>query len=339
MRNPNTPQKFALRAAIVLGAADGVSNNQLARELTTSRPTVIHWRGRFAQSGVDGLLHDAPRPGRNKQITADQIAAIVDATLHTTPKDATHWSARTLASAQGVSHSTVFRIWQSWGLQPHRVEGFKFSHDPQFAAKVRDIVGLYMNPPDKALVFSVDEKSQIQALDRSQPLLPLRPGIPARQTHDYLRHGTTTLFAALDVLTGKVIGSCQPRHRHTEFLNFLETLDRTTSKRREVHLIVDNYGTHKHPTVQAWFSDHPRFHVHYTPTGSSWINLIERWFAEITRKRIRRGTFRSVAELVRAIQHYIRENNKEPHPFVWHTSASTILRKVRRCKELLDTGD
>lgn len=339
LRNPNTPQKLVLRASIVLGAADGTSNNQLARELATSRPTVIHWRERFAESGVDGLLHDAPRPGRKKTIQAGRIAAIVDATLHTTPKDATHWSARALARTQGVSHSTVFRIWQAWGLQPYRIEGFRFSTDPQFAAKVRDIVGLYLNPPDKAMVLSVDEKSQIQALDRTQPILPLRPGIPARQTHDYVRHGTTTLFAALDILTGKVIGSCQPRHRHIEFLSFLKTLDRNVSKRREVHLIVDNYGTHKHPDVKAWFSEHPRYHVHYTPTGSSWINLVERWFAEITRKRIRRGTFRSVKELVRAIDDYIRVNNQAPRPFVWTASASSILRKVRHCKEALDTGD
>ena len=339
VRNPRTPQKLALRASIVLGAADGVSNNQLAQELATSRPTVIQWRRRYQQTGVAGLLQDAPRPGRKKQITAEQIAAILDATLHTTPKDATQWSSRTLAQAQGVSHSTVFRIWQSYGLQPHRIESFKFSTDPQFAAKVRDIVGLYLNPPDQALVFSVDEKSQIQALDRTQPLLPLRPGIPARQTHDYTRHGTTTLFAALDVLTGKVVGSCQPRHRHEEFLNFLEALDRATSRKRQIHLILDNYGTHKHPTVRAWFNARPRYHLHYTPTGSSWINLVERWFAEITRKRIRRGTFRSVGELVRAIREYIRENNKAPHPFVWTASASRILRKVRHCKEALGTGD
>jgi len=339
VRNPRTPQKLALRASIVLGAADGVSNNQLAQELATSRPTVIQWRRRYQRGGVEGLLQDAPRPGRKKQITAEQIATIIDATLHTSPKDATHWSARTLAQAQGVSHSTVFRIWQSYGLQPHRIESFKLSTDPHFAAKVRDIVGLYLNPPDRALVFSVDEKSQIQALDRTQPLLPLRPGIPARQTHDYTRHGTTTLFAALDVLTGKVIGSCQPRHRHIEFLSFLEALDRAAPRRRQIHLILDNYGTHKHPAVQGWFRAHPRYHLHYTPTGSSWINLVERWFAEITRKRIRRGTFRSVGELVRAIREYIRENNKAPRPFVWTAPASSILRKVRHCKEALDTED
>jgi len=330
VRNPRTPQKLALRASIVLGAADGMSNNQLAQELATSRPTVIQWRRRYQQGGVEGLSQDAPRPGRKKQITAEQIAAIIDATLHTTPRNATQWSARTLGRAQGVSHSTVFRIWQSYGLQPHSIESFKLSTDPHFAAKVRDIVGLYLNPPDRALVYSVDE--QIQALDRTQPLLPLRLGIPARQTHDYTRHGTTTLFAALDVLTGKVIGSCQPRHRHMEFLSFLEALDRAASRRRQIHLILDNYATHKHPAVQAWFRAHPRYHLHYTPTSSSWINLVERWFAEITRKRIRRGTFSSVGELVRAIHAYIRENNKAPLPFVWTASASSILRKVRHCK-------
>jgi len=242
-----------------------------------------------------------------------------------------------MAQAQGVSHATVHRIWQAYGLQPHRTESFKLSTDPEFVTKVRDIVGLYLNPPDKALVFSVDEKSQIQALDRTQPVLPLRPGIPERQTHDYTRHGTTTLFAALDILTGKVIGACQPRHRHGEFIAFLDRLESSTPKRRQIHLVLDNYGTHKHPKVREWFAAHPRYHLHFTPTSASWLNMVERWFAEITRKRIRRGTFCSVPELIRAIHDYIRENNEGARPFIWTATAAAILKKVRHCKQALET--
>ncbi len=335
---PKTPQKVVFRAMIVLGASEGASNIQLAQRLSTSRPTVIKWRERFTEAGVEGLLHDAPRPGRKKRIAAAKEAAIVEATLHSKPADATHWSVRTMAQAQGVSHATVHRIWQAYGLQPHRTESFKLSTDPEFVAKVRDIVGLYLNPPDKALVFSVDEKSQIQALDRTQPVLPLRPGIPERQTHDYKRHGTTTLFAALNVLTGKVIGSCQPRHRHGEFIAFLDRIEASTSKRRQIHLVLDNYGTHKHPKAKEWFAAHPRYHLHFTPTSASWINMVERWFAEITRKRIRRGTFQSVPELTRAIQEYIRENNDGARPFIWTATAAAILKKVRHCKQALETG-
>jgi transposase len=338
VRRPKTPQKVAFRAMIVLRAGDGVSNNQLAQQLCTSRPTVLKWRERFEQWGMEGLLRDAPRPGRNRRITVAQETAIVEATLRTTPRNATHWSVRTMAKAQGVSRATVHRIWQAYGLQPHRVETFKLSTDPEFVAKVRDIVGLYLDPPDRALVLSVDEKSQIQALDRTQPVLPLRPGIPQRQTHDYTRHGTTTLFAALNILNGKVIGSCLPRHRHSEFLLFLDRIEIHTPKNRQIHLILDNYGTHTHPKVKEWFQAHPRYHLHFTPTGASWINLVERWFAEITRKRIRRGTFHSVAELIRAIHAYIRENNKQPQPFVWTAPASAIIRKVRHCKRALETG-
>ena len=337
-RAGSTPQKVALRARIVLGAAAGQSNSEVARTLDTSRPTVLLWRARYADAGVPGLLRDAPRPGRRRRISADQVQQLVEATLHTTPRAATHWSTRTMARAQGVSQTTVRRIWRAHGLQPHRVETFKLSRDPAFVPKLRDIVGLYLNPPDKALVLSVDEKSQIQALDRTQPLLPLRPGLPARQTHDYIRHGTTTLFAALNVLEGTVIGSCMPRHRHTEFLAFLERIERETPRGVRIHLILDNYGTHKHPAVRAWFAAHPRYQVHFTPTGASWLNLVERWFAEITRQRIRRGTFRSVPELVRAIREYVRDNNKDPRPFLWTASAATIIRKVRRCKEALASG-
>src|SRR5712691_1506731 len=304
VRGRNTAQKVALRARIILGAAQGISNNRLAQQLGVTRPTILLWRQRYAQAGVVGLLRDAPRPGRRKRIGARQVEAIVNATLHTTPREATHWSSRTLARAQGVSEATVRRIWRAHGLQPHRTETFKLSRDPEFVAKLRDIVGLYLNPPDKALVLWVDEKSQIQALDRTHPVLPLRPGVPARQTHDYLRHGTTTLFAALSILDGKVIGTCMPRHRHTEFLAFLERIERDTPKRLAIHLILDNYGTHKHPAVKDWFAAHPRYHLHFTPTSASWLNLVERWFAEITRQRIRRGTFRSVPDLIRAIHAY-----------------------------------
>ncbi len=338
-RGGNTPQKLALRARIVLGAAEGRANHALAQELGVSRPTVLLWRERYAEAGMDGLIKDAPRPGRTPRISAGKVEAIVNATLHTRPRDATHWSVRTMAAAQRVSPATVHRIWQEHHLQPHRVERFKLSRDPDFAHKVRDIVGLYLDPPDKALVLCVDEKSQIQALDRTRPILPLRPGVPERQTHDYLRHGTTTLFAALSVLEGTVIGHCQERHRHTEFIAFMERVERAVPKRRrEIHLILDNYGTHTHPKVREWFAAHPRYHLHFTPTSSSWINLVERWFAEITRKRIRRGTFRSVPELVRAIRDYLRKNNEHPRPFVWTATARSILRKVEHCQEALETG-
>ena len=338
LRSGSTPQKVALRARILLGAAEGKSNYQLAEELNVSRPTILLWRQRYLDAGLAGVLKDAPRPGRRKMITPVKVDAIVNATLHTTPKDATHWSVRSMAKAQGVSSAMVHRIWRAHRLQPHRSEHFKLSRDPNFARKVRDVVGLYLNPPDKALVLCVDEKSQIQALDRTQPMLPLRPGIPARQTHDYERHGTTTLFAALNILDGSVIGSCLPRHRHGEFLKFLERIEESTPRRREIHLILDNYGTHTHPKVQQWFDDHPRYHLHFTPTSASWLNLVERWFAEITRKRIRRGTFTSLPALITAIREYVRIYNRNPKPFIWTAKPSTIMRKVQHCKEALETG-
>jgi transposase len=331
-------QSVALRTKIVLGAADGVGNKVLARQLATSLPTVLLWRDRFQAERLLGILEDRPRSGRPKQITPEQEAALIDMTLHATPKNATHWSVRLMAREHGVSPATVQRIWKKHHLQPHRVESFKFSTDPRFVAKVRDIVGLYLNPPDKAIVLSVDEKSQIQALDRTQPILPLRPGLPERQTHDYERHGTTTLFAALDVAAGKVIGHCQPRHRHQEFVRFLEKIDAAMDAGLAVHLILDNYGTHKHPEVKKWFAAHSRYHVHFTPTSASWLNQVERWFAEVTRKRIRRGSFRSVRDLERAIREYIRANNKDPQPFQWVASANTIIRKVRKYKRTLETG-
>jgi transposase len=338
VRSGKTAQRVVLRANIVLGAARGQSNNSLAQELAVSRPTILLWRNRYRQAGVDGLLKDAPRPGRRKKVGAQKVESVLNATLNTTPRDATHWSTRTMARAQKISAATVQRIWQTHGLRPHRVKTFKLSRDPDFVSKLRDVVGLYVNPPEKAVVLCADEKSQIQALDRTQPVLPLRPGLPERQTHDYVRHGTTTLFAALNVLDGTVIGTCQPKHRHAEFMQFLDRIDNTVSRRLAIHLVLDNYGTHKHPEVKEWFAEHPRFHVHFVPTSSSWLNLVERWFAEISRKRIRRGTFRSVPELIRAIMEYLRENNRNPRPFIWTASVATIMRKVRHCKEASEAG-
>src|SRR5690349_10471734 len=337
-RQRSIPRGILLRVNIVLAAAEGRANHLVARELSTTVTTVLLWRNRYETEGLAGLFSDRQRSGRPKQIPAAKEAAIVEATMKTVPKDATHWSIRAMAAAQQVSAATVQRIWNKHKLQPHRVESFKFSSDPQFAPKVRDIVGLYMNPPDKAIVLSVDEKSQIQALDRTQPILPLRPGLPERQTHDYERHGTTTLFAALDVAGGKIIGQCQPRHRHQEFLLFLDKIDAATPANAPIHLVLDNYGTHKHPEVKAWFEKHPRYHVHFTPTSASWLNQVERWFAEITRTRIRRGTFRSVRDLEKAIRDYIRANNKNPKPFQWVASANKIIAKVRKYKRTLETG-
>jgi putative transposase len=338
-RHRSTPRGIVMRINIVLGAAEGLANRVLARKLGTSVPTVLLWRKRYESDGLRGILEDRPRSGRPKQISSEREQAIVEATMKTTPRDATQWSVRAMAAEQKVSSATVQRIWKKHKLQPHRVESFKFSTDPQFAQKVRDMVGLYVNPPDKAMVLSVDEKSQIQALDRTQPILPLRPGLPERQTHDYQRHGTTTLFAALNVLAGTVIGECLPRHRHQEFLRFLERIDRFVEPALDIHLILDNYSTHKHPAVKKWLAARPRYHVHFTPTSASWLNQIERWFAEITRKRIRRGTFLSVRDLIRAIQDYIRVYNKNPQPFQWVASASRIIRKVHKYKDTSDTED
>jgi transposase len=332
-----TAQKVVLRARVVLMAGEGIPNHAIANELQTSRPTVLLWRQRFAERGVPGLLQDAPRPGRKKQIEAAKVQRIVEATLQSMPVAATHWSTRTMAVTQGVSHQTIHRIWRQHGLQPHRVETFKLSRDRHFVEKLRDIVGLYMDPPDKALVLSVDEKSQIQALDRTAPLLPLRPGIPARQTHDYKRHGTTTLYAALNLLDGKVIGQCLPRHRSKEFIRFLKQIEQQTPPDLDLHVIVDNSSTHKSPPVKRWLHKHPRFHLHFTPTSSSWLNMVERWFREITQKRIRRGTFRSVAELIAAITQYLDHYNQNPKPFVWTKDADFVLGKIAHCKEALVT--
>jgi len=338
VRSGKTPQKIVLRAHIILAAAAGRPNHGIARELQTSRPTVLRWRARFHDFGVLGLMKDATRAGRNTTLSAERIQQVVEATLRTTPPHATHWSIRTMAKAQGLSRMAVQRIWKAHHLQPHRVEAFKLSRDPHFVEKLQDIVGLYLNPPDKALVLAVDEKSQIQALDRTAPLLPLRPGIPARQTHDYKRHGTTTLFAALSMLDGTVIGECLPRHRGREFIHFLERIDGATPLDLDLHLIVDNYSTHKSPPVQRWLKRHPRFHLHFTPTSSSWLNLVERWFGEITRRRIRRGSFTSVKDLIAAIDAYLEEHNREPKRFTWTKDAKTILRKIQRCNEALGTA-
>jgi transposase len=332
VRAPSTPQNIVLRSRICLLAHEGRSNRQIAQELKTSRPTVIQWRKRFGEAGVTGLEHERPRAPQVNRIKDSLVKAIVDTTLQSTPSDATHWSTRTLARHLGVSHMTVARVWDRHGLQPHRVRTFKLSRDKQFVEKLSDVVGLYLNPPDKALVLCVDEKSQIQALDRTQPGLPLKKGRCGTMTHDYVRHGTTTLFAALNVLEGTVIGECFSRHRHEEFLKFLRQIDRETPVGMDLHLIVDNYATHKHPKVKQWIAKHPRFHLHFTPTSASWLNLVERWFAEITRKRIRRGSFSSVRDLIEAIRYYIIHNNTHPKPFHWTKRVDAILEKVGRCK-------
>jgi transposase len=335
IRAPSTPQQMAKWAGVILASVDGVSVRAMARRFGISQMTVCQWRGRFLAEGIAGL-HTRHRSGRPRRITAADEARIVAATMKP-PKPATHWSARSLARQLKISHMTVHRVWKKHGLQPHRVETFKFSTDPDFARKMADIVGLYLNPPEKALVLCVDEKSQIQALDRTQPILPMRPGLPARMTHDYTRHGTTSLFAALEVATGSVSQRCFRRHTHQEFLAFLKILDRKY-RRREIHLICDNYGTHKHPAVRAWLAEHPRFHLHLTPTSASWLNLVERWFARITQEAIRRGTFTSVAALERAILLYTQTWNEDPKPFVWTKTAPQIRRRLRHAHETSVTG-
>jgi len=331
------PLRLVQRAQIIRLAAEGVFSHDIARQLGVSRPTVQLWRDRFLALRLTGLEKDAPRPGRIPRISYQKVTSIINATLQTTPPDATHWSTRSMAQACGISNATVCRIWQNHNLKPHLVETFKLSRDKHFIEKLHDIVGLYLNPPDKALVLCVDEKSQIQALDRTQLLLPLRPGIPARQTHDYTRHGTTTLFAALSMLDGKVIGDCMPRHRHQEFIRFLQLINVKTPPDLDLHLIVDNYGTHKHARVNAWLKRHPRFHLHFTPTSSSWLNMIERWFRDITDKRIRRGSFKSVPNLIAAIMQYLETHNQNPRVFIWSASVDTIMAKIAKCKEALVT--
>lgn len=337
VRAKTSPQRLAFRARICLLAADGLSNNEIAKRLNTSRPTVLLWRNRFEGHGPNGLTRNAKSGPSHRRLEDEKVRAIVEATLHSTPPDATHWSTRSMAKAQGVCRTTIARIWKAHGLQPHRITTFKLSKDKHFVEKLTDVVGLYFNPPDKALVFSVDEKSQIQALDRTQPGLPMKKGRCGTMTHDYKRNGTTCLFAALNVLEGTVIGSCEPRHRNDEFLKFLRKINRETPKKPDLHLIIDNYATHKHPNVQKWLSKHPRFHIHFIPTSSSWLNLVERWFAELTRKRIRRGVFHSVPDLVAAIEDFIKINNQNPKPFIWTKNVDEILEKVNRCKSTMET--
>jgi transposase len=335
-KSRNLPYRQVVRARIITLAAQGITGQSIAASLGISRPTVHLWRGRFLALRTAGLEKDAPRPGRKPRIWPAKIKAVVEATLHTTPANATHWSTRSMARAQGLSEATIRRIWKQHNLKPHLVETFKLSRDKHFVEKLQDVVGLYLNPPDRALVLCVDEKSQIQALDRTQPLLPMRPGVPARQTHDYKRNGTTTLFAALSMLDGQVIGDCMPRHRHQEFIRFLKRIDAETPPGLDLHLIVDNYGAHKHARVRSWLGRHPRFHLHFTPTSSSWLNLVERWFREITDKRIRRGAFRNVRALVAAIMDYLDSHNQNPRVFVWSAPVERILAKIAKCKEVLD---
>jgi len=337
VRNGNTPQKVALRAHIVLLSADGISTGEIMHQLGTTTPTISRWRDRYESEGISGLLKDRSRPGRKRRIEDAKVREVVERTLQEKPSHATHWSTRSLAAVVGLSPASIQRIWKAHGLKPHRVRTFKLSRDPHFVEKLQDVVGLYLNPPEHALVLSVDEKSQIQALDRTQPGLPMKRGHAGTITHDYKRNGTTTLFAALNTLDGKVIGQCLPRHRHQEFLKFLRTINRQTDKGLDLHLIVDNYGTHTHPKVTAWLDKHPRFHMHFTPTSASWLNLVERWFREITDKRIRRGVFKSVDALVAAIMEYLEANNANPKPFVWTASVETILSKVKRANEVLET--
>jgi len=331
------PLRLVQRAKIIQMAAGGMFSHDIAHQLGISRPTVQLWRQRFLAFRCAGLETDAPRPGRIPSISPRKIRAVVEATLHTTPPHATHWSTRSMAVAQGVSQATIYRIWRQHGLKPHLVKTFKLSRDKHFLEKLTDVVGLYVNPPDKSLVLSVDEKSQIQALDRTQPGLPLKKGRCGTMTHDYKRNGTTTLFAALSMLDGKVIGDCMPRYRHQEFIRFLKQIDTETPLHLDLHLIVDNYGTHKHRRVQSWIRRHPRFHLHFTPTSCSWLNLVERWFRELTDKRLRRGSFRSVPELIIAIKEYLDNHNQNPKVFVWTASVERIIAKVAKCKEALES--
>jgi transposase len=336
VRGRSLPWRLVQRARIIRLAAEGIPSQEIARELGVSRPTVQLWRQRFLAFRLVGLEKDAPRPGRIPKITMKKIQAVVEATLHTTPPNATHWSTRSLAKAQGLSEATIRRIWKQHNLKPHLVKTFKLSRDKRFVEKLYDVVGLYLNPPDKSIVLCVDEKSQIQALDRTQPGLPMKKGRCGTMTHDYKRHGTTTLLAALSLLDGKVIGDCMPRHRHQEFIRFLKRIEGETPAGLDLHLIVDNYGTHKHPRVKSWLKRHPRFHLHFIPTSSSWLNLVERWFGEITVKPIRRGNFQNVPALIAAIRDYIDNHNQQPQVFVWTAPVEKILAKVAKSKKALD---
>lgn len=334
-RRQKSANALATRARIVLASVGGEANKEIAARLGLTPQTVGKWRARYVENGLDGLL-DEPRPGAPRRVSDEAVEHVITLTLETIPEDATHWSTRSLAQRTGLSQSSISRIWRAFMLKPHRSESFKISKDPLFIEKVRDVVGLYLNPPDRALVLAVDEKSQIQALDRFQPMLPMRPGQVERRTHDYIRHGTTTLFAALDVKTGHVIGEVHRRHRSKEFLSFLKTIDANTPAELDLHLILDNYGTHKTPMIHRWLVRHPRFHLHFTPTGSSWLNLVESWFSVFTRKRLKRSAHHSTRSLENTIRSYLDSNNSNPKPFVWTKTADEILEKLGLfCKSLL----
>ena len=329
VRRHRAPRSFSDRCRMILRCADGLTSKTVAAELGVHEHTVGKWRRRFLADRIDGLL-DEPRPGRPRTIEDDQVAVVIERTLHSTPADATHWSIRSMAREMDLSHTTIRRIWNAFGLQPHRSETFKLSSDPLFVDKVRDIVGLYLSPPDRALVLCVDEKSQIQALDREQPVLPMMPGVAERRTHNYVRHGTTSLFAALDVASGFVIGKCYKRHRASEFLSFLKEIDARIPDDLDIHIVMDNYATHKTPKVRAWLARRPHYHVHFTPTSASWINQVERWFAELTRKQLQRGVHTSTQQLEADILAFIEQHNKNPKPFKWTKSADEILAAVKR---------
>jgi len=329
IRRQKTNQALALRCRIILTCATGATNKAVAEQLGVRGTTVGKWRKRFIDRGLDGLL-DEPRPGAPRKIFDEDIERVITLTLESMPRDATHWSTRSMAKATGMTQSVVSRIWRAFALQPHRTETFKLSTDPLFIEKVRDIVGLYLDPPEKAVVLCVDEKSQIQALDRTQPLLPLRPGQVERRSHDYRRHGTTSLFAALNYATGEVVGKCYRRHRSVEFRRFLDVIDKSVPEDLDVHVILDNYGTHKTALIHRWLIKRPRFHLHFTPTSGSWLNLVERWFGMLTEKQIRRGTHRSTRELEAAIKRYLEIHNEDPKPFIWTKTADQILENLKR---------
>ena len=337
-RRPKSAQALALRCRIVLAAAEGQSSRQIALRLGCNAATVGRWRGRFARRGLDGL-HDEPRPGKPRQISDADVERVIVKTLEEQPRGATHWSTRSMAAATGMSQTAVSRIWRAFALKPHQAETFKLSPDPQFIDKVRDIVGLYLNPPEAAVVLCVDEKAQIQALDRSAPMLPLMPGVPARHTHDYVRNGTTNLYAALDLASGQVIADMTPRHRAEEFRRFLNTIDAAVPTHLQIHVVLDNSSTHKTPQIQRWLVRHPRFTLHFTPTYSSWLNLVERWFAELTTKWIKRNAHRSVRDLVASIRTWITNWNEDPKPYIWHKTADEILTSLANyCQRINDSG-
>ena len=342
-RSRTTPHRVVERAQIVLASAEGEPGSVICERLAVSRPTVTLWLDRYEAEGMRGLLSDRPRSGRPKQITPADEAEIIDRTLHTKPTSgesthwSTHWSTRLMAKATGYHHATIARIWRTHGLKPHRVDWFKVSRDPQFVAKLRDVVGLYLHPPERAVVFAFDEKSQIQALDRTQPGLPLKKGRAGTMTHDYKRHGTTTLFAALDVATGSLLQNCMPQHRHQEFLKFMHQVERSVASDLSIHFILDNYSTHKHPSVKQWLARHPRVQFHFTPTSASWLNLVERFFSELTERRLRRLAVNSVDELIDAINRYIDQRNENPTPFVWTATVRQIMKKVNKANEILAT--